>query len=229
VKTAGRAFGVVAALVAVLTASAVAVAGPAKKQDGLLVRVVHADINRISASGVSRKTTLDRGDVTALSATSISLRRADGKSVTLAVSQATKVRGMVAAGKKALVLSRNGTAILVWARGAGISAFALQRLAQDRQLHVRRGGVHADIHLIKADGSADSFAYDRGEITAKTSSSFTLKRKDGKSVTLAVDASTKVREKGQAATLASLQVGARALAFSRDGKAFLIRATQAKS
>lgn len=229
-KIVGRAFGVVAATVAVLTVSAVAVAGPAKKQDAALAAVVHADVSRVSASGVARETTLDRGEISATSASSISLKRADGKSVTLAVSQATKVRGMVAVGKKAHALSRDGTALLVRARGAGVSAFALQRLAQGKGLHVLRGGVHADVDLIRADGSTDSYAYDRGEITAKTSSSITLKRKDGKSVTLAVDSSTLVREQGQAATPASLEVGKRALAFSREGKAFLVRsAAKAKS
>ena len=230
-KTVGRAFGLVAVVAgAVLAVSAAAAAGPAKKHDGLLAGVVHADISKVSASGVTRETTLDRGEVTASSAASISLKRADGQSVTLAVSATTKVRGMVAVGKKALVLSRDGTAILVRVRGAGISTFALEAVAHDKQLNVLRGAVHADLDLIRADGSTDSLAYDRGEITAKTSSSITLKRKDAKSVTLAVDASTKVRERGQAATLASLQVGERAMFFSRDGKAFLIRCvTKAKS
>ena len=90
--------------------------------------------------------------------------------------------------------------------------------------------MHATIDLIKADGSTDSITYDRGEITAKTSSSITLKRKDGKSVTLATDSSTKVREKRTLATLADLQAGDRAMFFSRDGKAFLIRCiTKAKA
>ena len=229
-KTVGRAFGLVAVVAgAVLAVSAVAVAGPAKKHDGLLAGVVHADISKVSASGMTRETTLDRGEVTASSATSISLKRADGQSVTLAVDSSTKVRGMVAVGKKAFVLSRDGTAILVRVRGAGISAFGLDAVARDKRLHVLRGGVHADVHLIKADGSTESYAYDRGQITAKTSSSITLKRKDGKSVTLAVDASTKVRQNGQGVTLASLEAGERALAFSRDGKAFLIRATKVSS
>jgi hypothetical protein len=230
VKAIARAFGVVAATVAMLTASAVAVAGPTKKHDGLLAGVVHADISKVSASGMVRETALDRGEVTASSANSISLKRADGKSVTLAVAQSTKVRGMVAVGAKALVLSRAGTATHVRVRGAGISVFDLQRLAQGKRLHILRGAVHADVDLIKADGSPDSYAYDRGQITAKTASSFTLKRKDGKSVTLAVDSSTKVREQGKPSTLAGLAIGERAMFFSRDGKAFLIRGgTNAKS
>ncbi len=157
--------------------------------------------------------------MTASSPTSISLTRADGQSVTIAVALATKVRGIVVVGAKAFVLSRDGTALSIRARSAA-----------KKKLHLLRGVVHATIDLMKADGSTDSITFDRGEITAKASSSITLKRKDGKSVTLAADSSTKVREKRALVTLANLQVGDRAMFFSRDGKAFLIRCiTKAKA
>lgn len=215
-KTAGRTLALLAASAAVLTVSAVAVAGPAKK-NGLLARVVHADVSKTSAKGMTVETTLDRGMVTAASTTSISLRRADGQSVTLAIGPATTLRGTVVIGARALVLSRDGTALVVRARGSRVAGLALRRL------HALTRSVHADVRLIRADGSTDSFAYDRGEITARTSSAITVKRKDGKSVTLAVDSSTKVREQGKPATLADLQIGERAMFFSRDGKAFLVR------
>jgi hypothetical protein len=202
----------------VLSVSAVAVAGPAKRQGGLLKGAVHADVSKLMANGTAREVTLDRGAVTASSPTSISLERADGQSITIAVAPATKVRGTVVVGSKALVLSRDGTALSIGVRGA-----------VKKKPHLLRGAVHATIDLIKADGSTDSITYDRGAIMAKTSSSITLKRKDGKSVTLAVDSSTKVREKRTLVTLADLQVGDRAMFFSRDGKAFLIRCiTKAK-
>jgi hypothetical protein len=219
VKTVGRAFGLVAAVAAVLSVSAVAVAGPSKTQGGLLKGAVHADVSKLMANGTTREVTLDRGAVTASSPTSISLTRADGQSVTIAVAPTTKVRGTVAVGAKALVLSRDGTALSIRVRAA-----AKQKL---RLLH---GAVHATIDLIKADGSTDSITFDRGEITAKAPSSITLKRKDGKSVTLATDSSTKVREKHTLVALADLQVGDRAMFFSRDGTAFLIRCiTKAKT
>jgi hypothetical protein len=218
VKTAGRAFGLAAAVAAVLSVSAVAVAGPANAQGGLLKGAVHADVSKLMANGTTREVTLDRGAVTASSPTSISLERADGQSITIAVAPATKVRGTVVVGSKALVLSRAGTALSIRVRGA-----------VKKKPHVLRGAVHATIDLIKADGSTDSITYDRGEIMAKTSSSITLKRKDGKSVTLAADSSTKVGEKRTLVTLADLQVGDRAMFFSRDGKAFLIRCITAKA
>ena len=218
-KTVGRAFGLTAAVAAMLSVSAVAAAGPAKTEGGLLKGAVHADIGTLTANGTTREVTLDRGAVTASTPTSISLERADGQSVTLAVALATKVCGTIAVGAKALVLSRDGRAVSIRVRGAA-----------KKKPHLLRGAVHATIDLIKADGSTDSITYDRGEITAKTSSSITLKRKDGKSVTLATDSSTKVREKRTLATLADLQAGDRAMFFSRDGKAFLIRCiTKAKA
>jgi hypothetical protein len=224
VKTAARAVGIVSAGTALLAASAIAVAGPVKTS-ALHGGVVHAEITQISAAGVVKEVVLDRGEVTASSPSSISLKRADGPTVTLAVTAATKVRGTVVVGKRALVLSRDGTALVVRARHAGLAG--LVGLGHGRL--ALRAGVHADIDLIKADGSTDSFAFDRGEIAGKTSSSLTLKRKDGKSVTLSVDTATKVRATGKAVTLASLSVGQRAQVFSRGGAAFLIRAFQKRA
>jgi hypothetical protein len=229
VKTVGRASGLAAAVAAMLSVSAVAAAGPARTEGGLLKGAVHADIGKLTANGTTREVTLDRGAVTASTPTSISLERADGQTVTLTVALATKVRGTIAVGTKALVLSRDGTALSIRVRGS-FSAPTLHGAAKAGKPHLLRGAVHATIDLIKADGSTDSITYDRGEITAKTSSSITLKRKDGKSVTLATDSSTKVREKRTLATLADLQAGDRAMFFSRDGKAFLIRCiTKAKA
>ena len=53
-----------------------------------------------------------------------------------------------------------------------------------------------------------------GEVTAKTSTSLTLKTRDGKSVTVHIDSSTKVfvRGKGKDATIADIAVGDRVLA-----------------
>jgi hypothetical protein len=218
VKTVGKAFGLTAVTAAVLAVSAVALAGPAKEQ-GLLKRPVHADIDAIKANGAAVQVTLDRGRVTASSPASITLMRPDGVSVTLAVAQTTKVRGVVSVGARALVLSRGGTASLILTRGAR----TLPKLAR------LKGVVHADVDLIKADGSTDSFTLDRGAVTAETSSSVTLKRKDDQSVTLAVDSNTKVRKQGKPATVSALAVGDRGMFLSRNGTAFLIRVATPKS
>src|SRR5438105_9068108 len=79
-----------------------------------------------------------------------------------------------------------------------------------------RIGVHADVSLIRADGSTDAFAVDRGRVTASSATSLTLQRPDGKTVTLGVNTSTIVR--GTIATgRPVLVVGGKALVFSRDG------------
>ena len=54
-------------------------------------------------------------------------------------------------------------------------------------------GVHTEISLIKANGTKDAFVVDRGQVTASSDKSVTLERKDGKSVTLGLNADTKVR------------------------------------
>ena len=45
-------------------------------------------------------------------------------------------------------------------------------------------GVHAELSIIKADGTTDAFVVDRGQVTAESTSSVSLQRKDGVSVTL---------------------------------------------
>jgi hypothetical protein len=77
-------------------------------------------------------------------------------------------------------------------------------------------GVHTEISLIRADGTTDAFVVDRGKVTAESSSSVTLERKDGKSVTLGLNADTKVR--------GDIQVDKGAIVFSRGGTAFAVLA-----
>jgi hypothetical protein len=83
---------------------------------------------------------------------------------------------------------------------------------------VVRTGVHADVSVIRADGTADAFAVDGGRVTASSTTSLTLLRRDGQSVTLAVNPSTRIR--GQ------VQTGRRALVFSRGGTAFRVIAAR---
>jgi hypothetical protein len=72
--------------------------------------------------------------------------------------------------------------------------------------------------LLKADGTKDAFVVDRGKVTAESASSVTLARKDGVSVTLGLDADTKVR--------GDIQVDKGAVVFSRGGTAFAVLARQ---
>ena len=77
-------------------------------------------------------------------------------------------------------------------------------------------GVHAEVSLIKADGTTNAFVVDRGKVTAESASSVTLLRKDGVSVTLGLNADTKVR--------GDIQVDKGAIVFSRGGTAFAVLA-----
>ncbi|HZR90953.1 MAG TPA: hypothetical protein VFA44_00930 [Gaiellaceae bacterium] len=80
---------------------------------------------------------------------------------------------------------------------------------------LERAGVHADVKLVRADGSTDAFAVDGGTVTAASGGSLTLLRRDGTSVTFSL-ASGAVRR-------GTVVVGRRALVFSRDGTAFRVR------
>ena len=99
--------------------SAVPAAKPAAahRAHGLLARTDHATIE-LKQKGTWVTVTYDRGKVTASSATSVTIARPDGESVSIALTSATHYRGISAAtqlqtGKSALVLSEHGQAIRV--------------------------------------------------------------------------------------------------------------------
>jgi hypothetical protein len=84
------------------------------------------------------------------------------------------------------------------------------------------GVVHADI-TVYLDGPTRTFAYDRGQITAITDTEIALRRRDGENVTLKYGDSTLVREEGKPGSVGDLAVGDRAMFFSEDSVAKLIR------
>jgi hypothetical protein len=78
-------------------------------------RTVHADLVVQDKSGAFVTVTIDRGTISAVNATSITLDRADGKQAILTINNDTKVHGVasvsaVQTGKMATVVSRDGTA-----------------------------------------------------------------------------------------------------------------------
>jgi hypothetical protein len=226
--------GVVGVSAALLVGSAVAVAGPGKKAKGL-VRGVHTEVSLIKADGSKDAFVVDRGKVTAESQSSVTLARKDGKSVTLVLNADTKVRGDIQAEKSAVVFSRGGTAFAVLApRAAKAAPLSLgdgtslrdriaKAIAKARQAKAKglMGAVHADVKLIKADGSAAAFSFDRGEVTATSATSVTLKRADGASITKSISADTKLRGK--------LAAGGRAVIFSQGSAATAILAAGPKA
>jgi hypothetical protein len=95
---------------------------------------------------------------------------------------------------------------------------------------ILRGTVRADLTVVKRDGTTVVVHYERGEITAVSATSITIKGRDGKGASFVVTQDTRLREKGKPATISDLEVGDRAMVFgtSKDGTytAFLIRCIQ---
>lgn len=210
--------GVVGVAAALLIGSAVAVAGPGKHKG--LVRGVHAEISLIKATGAADSFVADRGKVTAESQSSVTLARKDGQSVTLGLDAATKVRGDIQVGKGAIVFSRGSTAFAVLAPRSEKAAPLLLARMPDRGRGLF-GAVHADVKVIRADGSTNAFSFDRGQVTAASDTSITIKRADGPTVTKGISADTKVRGK--------VAVGGRAAIISKGSAAAAILAAAPKS
>jgi hypothetical protein len=224
--------------VLVVMTAATASANANSKQTSIVPRAVlgavHADVTTIDARGQALKYRWDKGRLTARSDTSITIARRDGKSVTLELSETTRVRaknGTLRVGDLVVAYSREGTVYLVLAfqtregppppKSAPPPIWTIDPAVKDREREVSlkekplgfsRRFVHIDWALIMPDGKSFTLAYDRGEVSAKTVSSITLKRADGKSVTLAVGEKTRIQKDG-------VKVGDRAVVYSRDGTA----------
>jgi len=213
-----RGFGAVAVVAAglLVAGGAVAVAeaahgGHAKRHAvKQLVRLgVHADVSLVRADGTTDAFAVDRGQVTVASAASLTLQRRDGKTVKLGLSSSTIVRGTIAIGKPALALSRNGVAFRIRAPGARMAPPVAQATAKAKV-------VHLQVNFVRADGSTGSVTLDRGQVKASSSTSLTIKREDGKSVTFTIGTGALIRGK--------LAVGGRALVFSQNGAALRVLA-----
>jgi len=184
----------ITALVAFL---AVAVAGTALAEDGKVKgpfwNAVHAAGSITYKDGSSQSYNWDRGKITALSSSSISIERRDKVALTFAIDASTLVRNDHAsytladlkAGLRATIVSQNGTAVVIrHIRGDGAPS---GNDPSQVQLPLSKS-VYGDGTVLFADGTSQAVHYDRGQITAKDASSLTIKRPDGKSVTLTYDA-----------------------------------------
>jgi len=92
------------------------------------------------------------------------------------------------------------------------------------------GTVRADLTVVKRDGTTVLVHYELGEVTAVSSSSITIKGRDGKGASFVVTSDTRVRAKGRPISISDLEVGDRAMVFgtTTDGTytGFLIRCVQ---
>jgi len=119
-------------------------------------------------------------------------------------------------------------ALLALVAVPAVSAAEPTRSAERLGRHpILRGTVRADLTVVKRDGTTVLVHYERGEITAVSDTSITIKGRDGKGATFVVTPETRVREKGAPAKISDLTVGDRAMVFGTNEngiyKAFLIR------
>jgi hypothetical protein len=153
--------------------------------DGLARHILHGTVI-MRANGAWVTYTLDVGRVSAVSSSAISLKRADGSSVTLAVTSTTLwgPKGVTAprdiaklVGREVAVLSQNGAAVHVGGRGLfGDVAYA--------DLTLYRNGKTREVQL------------DRGVVKSVSATQITLTRADGVAVTLPLTAKTRYHQAG---------------------------------
>jgi hypothetical protein len=164
---------------------------------------VHADVSLIRADKSTDSFSVDRGWVTASSATSLTLHRADGNSVTVSLSSNTVVRGRITVGRAVLVFSRGGAAFRVRAPGAGVVRPLQAATAAKSPV------VHLQASFVRGDGSTGSITLDRGQVTSSSSTALTIERADGVSVTFAI--------RSGAVTRGQLATGQKVVVLSRGG------------
>ena len=171
----------------------------------------------------------DRGMISALSDSSITLMRRDKAQVTFAITSSTVVRNDGATyslsdlkeGLVATVISQDGNAVLIRnIRGDGAPSGADQSAIDGPAAKSVTGTIDA----LYVDGSTQSFEYDRGRITAVGDGQLTIVRADKQTVSFTYDDSTLVRERGgQVASVDDLKVGEGAMFFSQSGALRLVR------
>jgi riboflavin synthase alpha subunit len=209
------AFALTTLAVAAMTGVATADSG---KRVGPFAGAIHADVTALLKDGSSASAKLDRGKVTAVDSTSLTLERfVDKQSFTFAVNADTWYpRGQPKVGDQLGVVSQGGTALRVnvWNK--------LDPQTTDR-VGPFRTAIHADISLLLRTSTTKSETMDRGKVTAISSSSLTIARPDGKSLTFSIDDKTVAREQGQDESLDSVKVDDRLMVFAADGHAFLLR------
>lgn len=216
-------------LLAACFALAAGTAFAADQVKGPFAGTVHAVGSLSDKSGNAISVTWDRGKITALSSTSITLTRRDKQQVTFAITASTTVRNDrgtyqlsdLKAGLVATVVSQDGNAIVIRnIRGDGAPSGADESEFEGPAAKAITGAVTA----LYADGSNQSFDYNRGRIQSVGNGSLTIMRADHQTVSFSYDANTLVREgKGQVGSVDDLKVGEGAMFFSQSGLLKLVR------
>jgi hypothetical protein len=191
---------------------------------------VHAVGTLTYLDGSQQTWNWDRGKITALDSSSITLTRRDQAQVSFTITSSTLVRNDGASyqlsdlqvGQVATVISQNGNAVIIRnIRGNGAPSGADQSAIEGPAAKSVTGSIDA----LYVDGSTQTFEYDRGRITAVGGGSLTIMRLDKQSLTFTYDDSTLVREgtDGHVGSVSDLQVGQGAAFFSQNGALKLVR------
>jgi hypothetical protein len=185
---------------------------------------VHAVGTITYANGGQKTWSWDRGRIAALSDTSITLFRRDGKRVTFAITPLTLLRNtgatyrlddLMKAGLTATVVSQDGNALIIRnLRGAGAPFGADQSVIEGPA----KASVTGSIAALDAGGASETFQYDRGRVTALSGGSVTIVRQDKQSLTFSYDPRVPVWAGGRLEDASALHVGQGGLFFSQDGK-----------
>jgi hypothetical protein len=196
---------------------------------GPFAGVVHATGALADRTGAPISVTWDRGRITALSATSITLTRRDRQQVSFVITSSTAVRNDggtyelsdLKTGLVATVLSQEGNAVVIRnIRGDGAPSGADQSEFEGPAAKAVTGTIAA----LYYDGSTQSFDYNRGRIASIGSGSLTIMRADRQTVTPTYGSSTLVREQGGTiGSVDDLKAGEGAMFFSQNGLLELVR------
>jgi hypothetical protein len=187
-----------------------AVAGAARQ-------IVHGSVI-VQRDGAWRTYTLDVGSVTSASSSAISLKRADGSSVTLAVTATTRwgARGMTTSnlakklsklqGREVAVLSQNGAADLVGGRG------------------VIKGFAYADVTIFR-NGKTREVQLARGTVQSVSTSQISLMRADGVTYSATLTSTTRYRQAGVkgSAQASAVKPGEKVALLVSNGLALAVR------
>jgi uncharacterized protein DUF5666 len=190
---------------------------------------VHAVGTLSDKQGNPISVTWDRGKITALSSTSITLTRRDKQQVSFVITSSTTVRNDrgtyqlsdLKTGLVATVVSQDGNAVVIRnIRGDGAPSGADQSEFEGPAAKAITGAVS----VLYADGGNQDFDYNRGRIKSVGGGSLTIMRADHQTVSLTYDANTLVREgKGQIGSIDDLKPGEGAMFFSQNGLLKLVR------
>jgi hypothetical protein len=216
-------------LFAVVFALAAGSAFAADQVKGPFAGAVHATGALADKTGNPISITWDRGKITSLSDSSITLTRRDKQQVTFAITADTAVRNDRATyhlsdlktGLVATVVSQGGTAEVIRnIRGEGAPSGADQSVFEGPAAKAITGSVAA----LYYDGTQQTFDYNRGRIQSVGNGQLTIMRADKQSVSFTYDSSTLVRENGGSiGSVDDLKVGEGAMFFSQAGLLKLVR------